>query len=119
MSVSGSSMRGDDSDRQAGWPEVVPGGTNRPGSGRSTPHARHRSMRMRALAFGSLGQSAQFGSAADDLADQPVFRGGLRGHPVIALGVLGHAFDRLPGFAREDLVQPLAHADDLAGVDLD
>src|SRR4051794_6234729 len=54
----------------------------------------------------------------DDPVDDPVLLGLLRGHEVVALGVLGDLLDRLARVLGDDLVELLAQLDDLAGVDL-
>src|SRR5437764_3474628 len=55
----------------------------------------------------------------DDAIDDLVLRRLLGAHEVVALRVLGDLVERLAGVPGDDLVEPLADVDDLAGVDLD
>ena len=67
------------------------------------------------------GRSArgQVRRVGDDAVEHAVGDRLLRAHPVIAVGVARHLLERLAGFARDDLVDPLAHLDDLARLDVD
>src|SRR3989442_4597702 len=60
----------------------------------------------------------RLGRCEDDVVDQPVFLGSLGRQEVIALGVERHLLDLLMRVVRQDLVQLLARAQDLFGVDL-
>src|SRR5712691_2564799 len=55
----------------------------------------------------------------DDVVDQSVLLRRIRREEVVALGVLRDLLDLLSGVARKDLVELLAGAQDLLGVDLD
>src|SRR4051794_15270725 len=55
----------------------------------------------------------------DDLVDDAVFLRFVAAHDEVAVGVVRHALERLAGVVRQDLVEQLAHADDLLGLDLD
>src|SRR6478735_9593598 len=58
-------------------------------------------------------------TVGDHLVDDPVLLR-LRGtHDEVAVGVAAHLLDLLPGVVGEDLVEGLAHAHDLLGLDLD
>src|SRR5207302_5342379 len=57
--------------------------------------------------------------AADDLVDEAVSPGLLGVHEVVALGVTVDDLELLAGVLGEDLVQPVAQEERLAGVDLD
>src|SRR5690606_1353950 len=58
-------------------------------------------------------------AALQHLVDEAVFLRGLGALEVVALGVAGDRVERLPGVLGQDLVQPLAHGQDLARVDVD
>src|SRR5213593_4526857 len=62
---------------------------------------------------------AGLGGREDDVVDQPVLLRCLGSEEVVALGVQGHLLDLLAGVTGEDLVQLLARAQYLLGVDLD
>ncbi len=64
-------------------------------------------------------RSADLVDAVDDVGDDAVFLGLFRAHPVVAVGVLGDALDRLAGFVGDDLVEPVTHLEDFPGLDLD
>src|SRR5689334_64472 len=55
----------------------------------------------------------------DDPAHQPVAERRFGAQPEVPVGVLLDALERLAGFAREDAIQPVAHAEDLARLDVD
>src|SRR5215218_4289271 len=57
--------------------------------------------------------------ALDDLVDDPVLLGLAGGHDEVAVGVAADLLHVLAGVGGQDLVQHPAHADDLAGLDLD
>src|SRR5919206_3677 len=57
--------------------------------------------------------------ALDDLVDDAVLLGLAGGHDEVAVGVAGDLVHVLAGVGGQDLVQHAAHADDLAGLDLD
>src|SRR5690349_15060913 len=57
--------------------------------------------------------------AFDDAADQSVPHRRLRAEPEIAVGVLFDPLERLADLPGEDPVQPVAHSQDLAGLDID
>src|SRR5215218_2889010 len=57
--------------------------------------------------------------ALDDLVDDPVLLGLAGGHDEVAVGVAGDLLHVLARVGGQDLVQHPAHADDLAGLDLD
>src|SRR5690606_6334924 len=56
---------------------------------------------------------------ADDIVNDTVFLALLGRHDVVPLRILLDTLQRLAGVQREDLVDPLAHAQDLAGRDVD
>src|SRR3954451_1940554 len=58
-------------------------------------------------------------SVRDHLVDDPVFLRLCRAHDEVAVGVAGDLLDLLPRVVGEDLVERLAHAHDLLGLDLD
>src|SRR5688572_16218183 len=55
----------------------------------------------------------------DDVIDNPVFLPLVRRHDVVPFGILLDPLERLPGVVHQDLVQPLAHAQDFPGMDVD
>src|SRR5271166_6627182 len=55
----------------------------------------------------------------DDLVDQAVLDGLVRGHHEVAVRVLGDLVNLLPGVRGHHLVEQVAHPQDLAGLDLD
>src|SRR5258708_40217716 len=61
---------------------------------------------------------ARLGRREDDAVDQSVLLGRVRRQEVVALGVLRDLLDLLARVARQDLVELLARAQDLLGVDL-
>src|SRR3954447_19665106 len=75
---------------------------------------------QRSCSLESVGRAISGGSVLrDDPVDDSVLLGLLRGHEVVALGVLADLLDRLARVLGDDLVELLAQLDDLAGVDLD
>src|SRR5690606_2957441 len=63
--------------------------------------------------------SGDFGGGADDLADDAVFLRFFRAHPVVTVRVLHDLVERLAGGVGEYPVEPLAHAQHLARLDVD
>src|SRR2546430_17552151 len=55
----------------------------------------------------------------DDLPDQPIATRLLGREPEVAARVFLDALERLPSLLCEDAVQPIAHLEDLARLDLD
>src|SRR5664280_107699 len=55
----------------------------------------------------------------DDFVDQPVGHRLLRRHDEVAVGVLGHALDRLAGVVGQHPVEEIPHPQDLLGLELD
>src|SRR5207237_10416001 len=55
----------------------------------------------------------------DHTVDDAVLLRLVGAHEVVALGVLLHLLDVLPGVLGDDLIQPAAHVDDLPGMDFD
>src|SRR5437773_1197114 len=62
---------------------------------------------------------SRLGRGQDDVVDEPVLLRSLGGQEVVTLGVLRHLLHLLSCVTRKDLVQLLARAKDLLGVDLD
>src|ERR1700693_767781 len=58
-------------------------------------------------------------TVGDDLVDEAVRLRLCRAHDEVAVGVLGDPLDGLSAVEREQLVEELAHAHDLLGLDLD
>ena len=58
-------------------------------------------------------------AAGDDAIDHAVIDGLIRLHDVVAVHILGYAFDGLAGGAGQHRVQDFPHAQDFAGVDID
>ena len=63
--------------------------------------------------------AAHGASARDDAVDDVVLLGLFGAHEVVAIGVLRDLLERLARVVGDDLVEPAADVDDLAGVDLD
>src|SRR5262245_3314431 len=61
----------------------------------------------------------QLSGRLDDLPDDPVLERFLGRHPVVAVGVLRHALQRLAGGLGDRAVQPLARLQDLLGLAAD
>src|SRR2546425_6869191 len=57
--------------------------------------------------------------AADDTVDHAVLQRLLGAHDVVAIHVAGYSIDGLPGRIGQQLVQRLAHSQDLTGINID
>src|SRR5207302_725535 len=68
---------------------------------------------------GSLSNEPETGAFGLDLVDQAVVLCGLRGEPVVAVGVLADLLDGLPRPLGQDLLDPPAEVGDLPSLDLD
>src|SRR5215210_7219 len=69
---------------------------------------------QRSCSLESVGRAISGASVLrDDPVDDPVLLGLLRGHEVVALGVLADLLDRLARVLGDDLVELLAQLDDL------
>src|SRR5690606_12598078 len=83
---------------------IAPGPRAASATGSGSPRA-HAAAVGNGAAACSGGLDGVFRTALEHFVDQPVVARGLGALEVVALGVVGHGFERLAGMAGQDLVQ--------------